>query len=88
MANKKSKQEEALKCLEHRAHSYICTYFAFWSSASAAIQQAKSTVDKQFKYLQKNEQACKWGKGLYDLCTRELRFKCLHFDHTFPTDKS
>jgi hypothetical protein len=37
-----------------------------WSSASAAIQQAKSAVDEQVKYLPKNEQARKWGEGMIE----------------------
>lgn len=37
-----------------------------WSSASAAIQQAKSAVDEQVKYLPKNEQARKWGEGVIE----------------------
>ncbi|KZT06370.1 uncharacterized protein LAESUDRAFT_726200 [Laetiporus sulphureus 93-53] len=37
-----------------------------WSSASAAIQQAKSVVDEQVKQLPKNEQARKWGEGVLE----------------------
>ncbi|KAJ7783425.1 maintenance of telomere capping protein 1 [Mycena maculata] len=37
-----------------------------WNSASAAIQQAKSAVDEQVKYLPKNEQARKWGEGMIE----------------------
>lgn len=37
-----------------------------WSNASAAIQQAKSAVDEQVKYLPKNEQARKWGEGVIE----------------------
>lgn len=37
-----------------------------WSSASAAIQQAKSVVDEQVKQLPKNEQARKWGEGVME----------------------
>ncbi|EMD41670.1 hypothetical protein CERSUDRAFT_110242 [Gelatoporia subvermispora B] len=37
-----------------------------WSSASAAIQQAKSVVDEQVKNLPKNEQARKWGEGVLE----------------------
>jgi len=37
-----------------------------WSSASAAIQQAKSAVDEQVKHLPKNEQARKWGEGVIE----------------------
>jgi hypothetical protein len=37
-----------------------------WSSASAAIQQAKSAVDEQVKSLPKNEQARKWGEGVIE----------------------
>jgi hypothetical protein len=37
-----------------------------WTSASAAIQQAKSAVDEQVKYLPKNEQARKWGEGVIE----------------------
>ncbi|KAF8203252.1 maintenance of telomere capping protein 1 [Pholiota molesta] len=35
-----------------------------WSSASAAMQQAKSVVDEQVKNLPKNEQARKWGEDM------------------------
>ena len=34
-----------------------------WSSASAAIQQAKTVVDEQVKNLPNNEQAKKWSAG-------------------------
>jgi hypothetical protein len=37
-----------------------------WSSASAAIQQAKQVVDEQVKYLPKNEQARKWSEGVIE----------------------
>ncbi|KAF9557878.1 hypothetical protein CPC08DRAFT_639773 [Agrocybe pediades] len=37
-----------------------------WSSASAAIQQAKSAVDEQVKHLPKNEQARKWSEGVIE----------------------
>jgi hypothetical protein len=37
-----------------------------WSSASAAIQQARSAVDEQVKNLPKNEQARKWGEGVIE----------------------
>ena len=37
-----------------------------WSSATAAVQQAKSVVDEQVKHLPKNEQARKWGEGVYE----------------------
>lgn len=37
-----------------------------WSTASAAIQQAKSVVDEQVKHLPKNEQARKWGEGVIE----------------------
>lgn len=39
---------------------------SMWSTASAAIQQAKSVVDEQVKYLPKNEQARKWGEGVLE----------------------
>ncbi|KLO20524.1 hypothetical protein SCHPADRAFT_897804 [Schizopora paradoxa] len=35
-----------------------------WSSASAALQQAKSVVDEQVKNLPNNEQAKKWSEGV------------------------
>lgn len=35
-----------------------------WSSASAAIQQAKTVVDEQVKHLPSNEQAKKWSEGM------------------------
>ncbi|KAH9947675.1 maintenance of telomere capping protein 1 [Amylocystis lapponica] len=37
-----------------------------WSSASAAIQQARTVVDEQVKNLPKNEQARKWGEGVIE----------------------
>lgn len=37
-----------------------------WNSASAAIQQAKTAVDEQVKYLPKNDQARKWGEGVLE----------------------
>ena len=37
-----------------------------WSTASAAIQTAKSVVDEQVKHLPKNEQARKWGEGVIE----------------------
>ena len=36
-----------------------------WSTAAAAIQQAKSAVDEQVKHLP-NEQARKWGEGVIE----------------------
>lgn len=39
---------------------------SMWSTASAAIQQAKSVVDEQVKQLPKNEQARKWGEGVLE----------------------
>ncbi|PFH49229.1 hypothetical protein AMATHDRAFT_148188 [Amanita thiersii Skay4041] len=37
-----------------------------WSTASAAIQQARSAVDEQVKTLPGNEQARKWGEGVIE----------------------
>jgi hypothetical protein len=37
-----------------------------WSTASAAIQQAKTVVDEQVKQLPKNEQARKWGENVIE----------------------
>ncbi|KAF8807224.1 hypothetical protein BYT27DRAFT_7189313 [Phlegmacium glaucopus] len=37
-----------------------------WSTASAAIQQAKTVVDEQVKHLPKNEQARKWGENVFE----------------------
>lgn len=37
-----------------------------WSSATAAVQQAKTLVDEQVKNLPKNEQARKWGEGVLE----------------------
>ncbi|KAH7914494.1 maintenance of telomere capping protein 1 [Hygrophoropsis aurantiaca] len=37
-----------------------------WTSASAAIQQAKTVVDEQVKNLPKNEQVSKWGEGVLE----------------------
>lgn len=39
---------------------------SMWSTASAAIQQAKSVVDEQVKQLPKNEHARKWGEGVLE----------------------
>ena len=35
-----------------------------WSTASAALQQAKTVVDEQVKALPNNEQARKWSEGV------------------------
>ncbi|KAG6845645.1 hypothetical protein H0H87_005852 [Tephrocybe sp. NHM501043] len=37
-----------------------------WSTASAAIQQAKTVVDEQVKALPNNEHARKWGEGVIE----------------------
>ncbi|KAI0670148.1 maintenance of telomere capping protein 1 [Trametes maxima] len=37
-----------------------------WSTASTALQQARSVVDEQVKNLPKNEQARKWGEGVLE----------------------
>lgn len=37
-----------------------------WTSASAAIQQARTVVDEQVKNLPKNEQAKKWSEGMLE----------------------
>lgn len=37
-----------------------------WTSASAALQQAKTVVDEQVKNLPKNEQAKKWSEGMLE----------------------
>ncbi|KIY63667.1 hypothetical protein CYLTODRAFT_438460 [Cylindrobasidium torrendii FP15055 ss-10] len=37
-----------------------------WTSASAAIQQARTVVDEQVKHLPNNEAARKWGEGVYE----------------------
>ncbi|KAG6902791.1 hypothetical protein C0995_011278 [Termitomyces sp. Mi166 len=37
-----------------------------WSTASAAIQQAKTVVDEQVKALPSNEHARKWGEGVIE----------------------
>ena len=37
-----------------------------WTSASAAIQQARTVVDEQVKNLPKNEQAKKWSEGVLE----------------------
>ncbi|TFK90230.1 hypothetical protein K466DRAFT_485191 [Polyporus arcularius HHB13444] len=37
-----------------------------WSTASTALQQAKTVVDEQVKHLPKNEQARKWGEGVLE----------------------
>ncbi|KAJ3482066.1 hypothetical protein NLI96_g7230 [Meripilus lineatus] len=37
-----------------------------WSSATAAVQQARNIVDEQVKNLPKNEQARKWGEGVLE----------------------
>ncbi|KZS93269.1 hypothetical protein SISNIDRAFT_549661 [Sistotremastrum niveocremeum HHB9708] len=38
--------------------------WSVWSSASAALQQARSVVDDQVKNLPNNEHAKKWGEGV------------------------
>lgn len=42
-----------------------------WSSASAALQQAKSVVDEQVKQLPTNEQAKKWTEGVKTYVNKE-----------------
>lgn len=37
-----------------------------WTSASAALQQAKTVVDEQVKNLPQNEQAKKWSEGMME----------------------
>lgn len=37
-----------------------------WTTASAAIQQAKTVVDEQVKHLPKNEQVRGWGEGVLE----------------------
>ncbi|THH16828.1 hypothetical protein EW146_g3875 [Bondarzewia mesenterica] len=37
-----------------------------WTSASSALQQAKSAVDEQVKHLPKQEQARKWSEGMME----------------------
>jgi len=37
-----------------------------WSTASAAVKQAKTVVDEQVKYLPKNDQAKKWSEGMME----------------------
>ncbi|KAI0768533.1 maintenance of telomere capping protein 1 [Trametes elegans] len=37
-----------------------------WSTASSALQQARTVVDEQVKNLPKNEQARKWGEGVLE----------------------
>ena len=37
-----------------------------WSSASAALQQAKSAVDEQVKYLPKQDQARQWSENMIE----------------------
>ncbi|TDL28818.1 hypothetical protein BD410DRAFT_738554 [Rickenella mellea] len=42
-----------------------------WSTASAAIQQAKTVVDEQVKHLPQPEQAKKWSEGLSGYVKKE-----------------
>ena len=37
-----------------------------WTSASAALQQAKTVVDEQVKHLPKQDQARKWSEGMLE----------------------
>jgi hypothetical protein len=37
-----------------------------WSTASAAVKQARTVVDEQVKNLPKNEQAKKWSEGMME----------------------
>ena len=37
-----------------------------WSSASAAVKQARNVVDEQVKNLPKNDQAKKWSEGMME----------------------
>ncbi|KAF8168300.1 maintenance of telomere capping protein 1 [Crassisporium funariophilum] len=51
---------------QNQASSGAWGWGSVWSTASAAIQQAKSAVDEQVKHLPKNEQARKWGEGVIE----------------------
>lgn len=66
-----------------------------WSSASAALEKAKSAVDEQVKHLPKNEQARKWGEGVIEYAkTAQLDKLGLYFlvylrdDPTKPEDRA
>lgn len=41
-----------------------------WSSASAALQQARTVVDEQVKHLPNNDQAKKWREGVLEYAKR------------------
>ncbi|CAL1696452.1 unnamed protein product [Somion occarium] len=58
-----------------------------WSSASAAIQQAKSVVDEQVKNLPKNEQARKWGEGVLEYAKTAQLDKLSKFRVTHSINK-
>lgn len=53
-----------------------------WSTASAAMQQAKSVVDEQVKHLPKNEQARKWGEGVIEYAKQAQLDKLSAFNLT------
>jgi len=56
-----------------------------WSTASAAIQQAKTVVDEQVKHLPKNEQARKWGEGVIEYAkTAQLDKLSMHIFYQLP----
>lgn len=59
--NDKAKSEQA-----NAAAGGAWGWGSVWSTASAAIQQAKTVVDEQVKALPKNEQARKWGEGVIE----------------------
>lgn len=56
-----------------------------WSTASAAIQQAKSAVDEQVKHLPKNEQARKWGEGVIEYAKTAQLDKIGRSIHCMPS---
>lgn len=56
-----------------------------WSTASAAIQQAKSAVDEQVKQLPKNEQARKWGEGVIEYAKSAQLDKIGRSIHCMPS---
>lgn len=51
---------------QNQSSSNAWGWGSVWSTASAAIQQAKTVVDEQVKHLPKNEQARKWGENVYE----------------------
>lgn len=62
----KEKADQPQAASQSQSSSSAWGWGSVWSTASAAIQQAKTVVDEQVKHLPKNEQARKWGENVIE----------------------